>query len=212
MYSLPQFMEKNEEAVKDFMREHPFAMLIAQSSTYPVATQVPLLIEETEGKLYLTGHIKRQTDHHKALAQNPNVLCIFSSAHAYISASWYINPQNVSTWNYMSVHAKGSLEFLDEEELLDMLQKITAHFENNDASPASYHHLPTDYVNKLSKAIIGFRVDVKELDHVFKLSQNRDEKSYRNIIEQLETGDGDAQAVAVEMKRREESLFQSNKS
>jgi transcriptional regulator len=207
MYHLPYFTEKNEAVVKEFMKQHPFATVIGQSSTYPVATQIPLLIEEADGKLFFKGHIMRQTDHHKAFVQNPQVLCLFTSGHSYVSASWYTNPQTASTWNYMTVHAKGVLEFLGEEDLLDILEKTTAHFENDPNSPGSFHYLPSDYIAKLSKAIVAFRIEVKELDHVFKLSQNRDEKSYRNIIQHLEKRDLEAQIIAEEMKKREESLF-----
>ena len=35
------------------------------------------------------------------------------------------------------------------------------------------------------KAIIAFEIEVTSMDHVFKLSQNRDEKSYDNIIEKV---------------------------
>ncbi len=212
MYSLPHFQEKNEEAIKEFIRQHPFATMVGNSSTYPVATQIPLLIEEAEGKLFLKGHIMRQTDHHKSFAQNPHVLCLFSGPHAYVSASWYTNPQTASTWNYMTVHAKGVLEFLNDEELLEVLEQTTGLFENNPHSPAAYHGLPKDYVNKLSKGIVAFRIEVKELAHVFKLSQNRDERSYHNIIEQLEKGDKDARLIAEEMKKRKEDLFQKNRT
>ena len=36
------------------------------------------------------------------------------------------------------------------------------------------------------KAIIAFEVEVMEIDNVFKLSQNRDEESFHNIIAQLQ--------------------------
>ena len=149
----------------------------------------------------------RHSDHHKAFEENPNALCVFTGPHAYVSASWYTKPQNASTWNYMSVHAKGKLRFLGQDDLLHILEETTRHYENNDESPASYHHLPHDYVERLSKAIVGFEIEVVALDHVFKLSQNRDETSYGNIITQLEKGDAEAKGVAAEMKQRQQSLF-----
>lgn len=189
------------------MREHSFAMLIGSKDDLPVATQVPMLLEERGDQLFLQGHIMRNSDHHKAFEANPNALCVFTGAHAYISASWYTQPQNVSTWNYMSVHAKGKMRFLDQEDLLTILEKTTRLYENNDASPAAFHRLPKDYVEKLSKAIIGLEIEVTALDHVFKLSQNRDQTSYGHIITQLEKGDAEARGVAAEMKQRQQSLF-----
>ena len=210
MYSLPYFKEKDEKTVYNFIRQHPFALVVGQSSTYPVATQIPLLIEEIEGKLFLKGHIMRHTDHCKAFEQNQNVICVFTGAHSYISASWYGNPQVASTWNYMSVHAKGVLQFLNHEELLSILQETTDQFENDKASPASYHHLPADYVDRLSKAIVAFSIEVKELEHVFKLSQNRNVQDFHSIMQQLKEGDNEAQTIAAEMAKRTDQLFSSS--
>jgi transcriptional regulator len=53
------------------------------------------------------------------------------------------------------------------------------------------------------KAIVGFRIAVDSVDNVFKLSQNRDEVSQKNIIEQLKKrGDGNSVAIAEEMEKR----------
>ena len=207
MYSLPQFKETDPDKIKAFLQQHSFAMLIGCKEGVPVATQVPLLIEERGERLIFQGHIMRNTDHHKALESNPNALCVFTGPHAYVSASWYTKPQNASTWNYMSVHASGKVQFVDHEGLLSILEKTTRYYENNDHSPASFHNLSSDYIERLSKAIVGFEIEVTSLEHIFKLSQNRDETSYGNIISQLEEGDAEAKGVAIEMKQRQQSLF-----
>jgi transcriptional regulator len=149
----------------------------------------------------------KQTDHHKAFEKNKNVLVVFSGAHAYVSASLYENKQQASTWNYQAVHVKGELNFLDEEELLLMLKELTAHYENNETSPSLYKHLPSDYVNRLSKAIVAFEIKVTSIDHVFKLSQNKDEKSYQNIMDAFNKGNSDEQSIATEMSKRKDQLF-----
>ncbi|MBD0377308.1 MAG: FMN-binding negative transcriptional regulator, partial [Flavisolibacter sp.] len=70
MYHLPYFKEQNPEVVKQFIRQHPFAMLIVCNKNRPVATQVPLLVEEENNRMQLKGHIMKNTDHHKAMLQN----------------------------------------------------------------------------------------------------------------------------------------------
>lgn len=207
MYDLPHFKEPDPHRIRAFMQQHPFATVIGCFNNQPVATQVPLLIEERSGNTFLKGHIMRNTDHHKAFAQNSQVLCLFSGAHSYVSASWYANPQVGSTWNYMNVQARGTLTFLPEGSLIQILKDLTTHFENNTASPASFENLPHEYVQRLVKAIIGFEIEVTELNHVFKLSQNRDAESYHNIIRQLQKGDADARAIAIEMQQRTGQLF-----
>jgi transcriptional regulator len=206
MYNLPYFKETDHQMVLDFIRQHPFAMLIGSSNNLPVATQVPVFIEKREGKLFLKGHIMRNTDHHKSFIENENVLCVFTGPHTYVSASWYSNPQTASTWNYMSVHAKGKLSFVGQDDLLKLLNETTTHFENNPSSPASFENLPDEYVQKLIKAIVGFEIEVTSIDNVFKLSQNRDQQSYQEIIRQL-SSQKDGKEIAEEMIKREGKLF-----
>lgn len=211
MYSFPYYKENNNVMVQAFLRKYPFAVLMGcDASGNPVATQVPLLIKEKEGQLFFYGHVMRNTDHHKAFKQNPNVLALFTGPHTYVSASWYSNPQQGSTWNYMTVQAKGLLRFLDEAALISILQETTTQFENNENSPASFHQLPDEYVQKLVKAIDGFEIAVTQMENTFKLSQNRDEKSYHNIIQQLQKGDEAAQQIAAEMQARASQLFNSS--
>ncbi|HEU4469568.1 MAG TPA: FMN-binding negative transcriptional regulator [Flavisolibacter sp.] len=209
MYNLPYFKEKDEAAVLAFIQEHPFAFIAGCSEEgRPVATQIPVFIEERDGGLYLTGHMMRQTDHHKAFEKNREVLCVFTGHHSYVSATWYTNPHQASTWNYMSVHVKGRMSFLPEEALIDVLQKTSLHFEqNNSSSSTVYSNLPPEYRDRLLKAIVAFEVQVTAIDNVFKLSQNRDRESYGQIIARLEEQDAGARGVANEMKKRESGLF-----
>lgn len=189
------------------MKQYPFAMVMGvDADQKPVATQIPFLFAEKDGDLYLRGHIMKGNDHHRAFSSNPNVLAVFTGPHCYVSASWYENKQQASTWNYMSVHAKGEITFLEDDALLQMLDELTTYYEGT-GSPSLYKDLAPEYVQRLTKAIVGFEIKVTSLDHIFKLSQNRDQKSFENIIERLSAGNADEQAVSAEMIKRKEQLF-----
>lgn len=209
MYDLPYHKEKNENTVKEFIDKYPFAFLTGcDQENKPVATQVPVFIEEKEGRKILRGHIMRKTDHHKAFIQNKNVLVVFTGHHTYVSGTWYSNPHTPSTWNYMSVQIKGVISFLDDESLMDVLRMTTLHFENNNhKSETIYDNLPSDYTQKLMKAIVAFEIEVKEIDTVFKLSQDRDAKSYENIIKRLKKQDEAGKVIAAEMEKRTKEVF-----
>ncbi|MDP2724351.1 MAG: hypothetical protein Q8O72_16490 [Bacteroidales bacterium] len=56
-------------------------------------------------------------------------------------------------------------------------------------------------------AIVAFEIEVKEIDTVFKLSQDRDAESYQNIIKMLKTQDEDARVIAGEMEKRAKVFF-----
>lgn len=209
MYKLSPYQESNRLEVLSFMRRHPFVLLTGvDKSNQPVATQVPVLVEERDTKIWLVGHLMKNTDHHKAFEQNSNVLCVFTGPHAYVSATWYANPHQASTWNYLAVHAKGTIRFTGDEGLKDILQKTTLHFENGATdSTTVFGNLPEAYTARLLPAIVGFAVEVTALENVFKLSQNRDEESYQRIMEMLAGGNEGARTVAGEMQKRKEAIF-----
>lgn len=144
----------------------------------------------------------KKTDHHLAFEKNNDVLVVFNGPHAHISASWYTNPVMGSTWNYMVVHANGKIKFKDEQGTYNAVKDITNKYEGPE-STAAFDKLPATYVEHMVKAIVGFTIEVEKLDNVFKLSQNRDEKSQKNIIKELKKrGDTNSGMIAAEMEHR----------
>jgi transcriptional regulator len=101
----------------------------------------------------------------------------------------------------MSVQARGIIRFADEKALREILQRTTDYFEANPHSGSNYHDLSEEYINRLIPAIVAFEIEVTQLDATFKLSQNRDEKSFQQIMEKLKEQGGDAEKVAEEMGR-----------
>jgi transcriptional regulator len=209
MYNIPYFKDTNEQRVIEFMEQHPFITLIGSfANGQPIATQVPVLIIKKEDGFYLQGHIMRNTDHHKAFIENTKALAIFTGASAYVSATWYSHTQMGSTYNYMSVHVAGELRFLQQEEFVQFMRNFTLHFEKgNENSATIYDNLPADYIDKLMPAIIGFEIKADKIEHVFKLSQNRDEASYESIIEKLSNQGGQSAVIANEMIKRKQELY-----
>lgn len=210
MYNYPHYKEHDKEKIITFMRDHPFVTLIGSDNSGRIeATQIPVLVEEKGGRLFIYGHIARKSDHHQAFEENPNVLALFTGPHTYVSGTWYSgNPQQASTWNYIAIHARGQIKFLDETALIELLKKLSLHFENNNTESSTiYDNLPLDYKEKLIKAILAFEIEVTEMDNVHKLSQNRDEKSYDNIVQQLKKQEGDGREIGDLMEKRKEKVF-----
>jgi transcriptional regulator len=211
MYNLPYFKEEDKAIVLQFVKDYPFAFLSGcDSNSKPVATQAPVFIDERDGKIFLSGHIMKNTDHHKAFLQNENVLAVFTGPHTYVSATWYDNPHQASTWNYMSVHVKGKISFGGGGELIAILKRLTLHYENNNRdSTTIFDNLPPVYLEPLMKAIVSFEIEVVSMENVFKLSQNRNEKSYDNIIQELKKQEGDGEKIAEIMEQRKSKVFSS---
>ncbi len=204
LYDLPYHKEHDAQAIKEFIERHPFAFLIGcDAGSRPVATQVPVFIDERGGRTVLSGHVMKGTDHHRAFFRNENVLVVFAGSHAYVSATWYSDPNIPSTWNYMSVHARGTIKFLDDAGLEAVLQKTSLHFEGYDErSPTVFGNLPVEMRTKLSRMIVAFEIEVTDIDTVFKLSQDRDAESHRNIIERLKERGDNGREIADEMEKR----------
>jgi transcriptional regulator len=202
MYKLPYYTETDIATITSFIKENPFAIIAGLGDDYPVASHIPIALEEKDGKIFLHGHIMKKTDHHLAFEKNNNVLVIFTGPHCYISAGWYTNTLTASTWNYMTVHAKGKLFFTDDAGTVEAIKAVTERFEGTNTA-ASFDKLSDEYINTMVKAIIGFTIEVEDMDAVFKLSQNRDAASKQNIIAQLKKrGDDNAAAIANEMEKR----------
>lgn len=202
MYKFPYYTEADTEKVIAFMQKVSFAAIIGGGDEYPVATHIPLELERKDGKILLSGHLMKKTDHHLAFTKNEQVLVIFNGPHAHISASWYTNPAMGSTWNYMVVHAKGRIRFTDEEGTYEAVKRITNKYESAE-SAASFDKLPQDYIDSMVKAIAGFTIEVESIDNTFKLNQNRDAESQQNIIAELKKrGDYYSKMVAEEMEKR----------
>lgn len=206
MYKFSYFTEQDQQKIIDFMKENAFALITGIGETYPVATQIPLAIKIIEGKIFLEGHLMKKTDHHLAFEKNNNVLVLFTGPHCFVNANWYTNPKMGSTWNYMTVHAKGKITFMDEAGTRNAVKAVSDKYAGTDTT-SSYDSLPKEYIDHMVKAILGFTIEVEALDNVFKLSQNRDEASQKNIIEQLrKRGDANSAAIAVEMEKRAPSI------
>jgi transcriptional regulator len=144
----------------------------------------------------------RKQDHTIAFENNNNVLVIFSAPSAFVSANWYTTKNMGSTWNYQTVHARGKVEIKDEQHLRNLLTELTLHFEKDPDAPTQVKNLSNEYMEQNMKAIYSFDIVVQDLQHVFKLSQNRDEASQANIQAELNNGDAACKYMAAAMANK----------
>lgn len=203
MYKLSHFTETEQAVVIEFMNQNSFVLVTGFGEKYPVATQIPVEVEIKDGIIFLSGHIMKKTDHHTAFIANENVLVVFTGAHCYVSASWYANPQTASTWNYMTVHAKGKIMFTDEEGTYEAVKAVTNKYEGRETI-AAFNNMPKEYILQHIKAIVGFTIEVESVENVFKLSQNKMREEKIHIINNLRkrnSSDDDLE-IANEIEKR----------
>jgi transcriptional regulator len=197
---IPKYAENNEvPAIIDFIKHHAFGILVSQSEYKLVATHIPLEFSTDNTKLF--GHISKANPQWKNFNNSAEVLAIFTGPHAYISSSWY-DHENVPTWNYIAAHVYGKISIIEGEELYQSLKRLTDKYEASSSKPISVEGMSPEYVRKSIKGLVGFEIEITNIEAAYKLSQNRDQKNHQRIIQELEKReDENSLRVAEEMRR-----------
>jgi transcriptional regulator len=200
MYIPELYKNENQEDIQNFIHQNGFGILVNQTNGKLWATHIPLLLEEKDGKQILVGHVSKINPQVESFQVNDEVLAIFSGAHSYISSSWY-DHENVPTWNYLAVHVYGKLTIYNHEQAVDSLKRLVDKYEAKSKNPIRIEDLSSKTMRE-ARGIIAFEIEITAIEAQKKLSQNRDDKNYKNIISELEkTNDTQAIAIANEMKK-----------
>ncbi len=207
MYIPRRYEEKDLETIHAFIRENSFAILISVKDGMPMGTPIPLLLEKDgDGRDILMGHISRGNEQKLTLTEGAKVLAIFPGPHAYISPRWYTQ-MKVPTWNYVSVHVYGTVAIVEGEALRAALSRLMNNYEHGMPRPVQMEEIPEKELNADMRGIVGFQILIEDIQAAYKLSQNRDEQSFHQVIGQLEQGDEVARNVAAEMGKVGKRLF-----
>jgi transcriptional regulator len=186
---IPKFFKVTDiNEIKEFIKTNSFGTLITTKKGRPIATHLPLELKEKGGEVYITGHLAYGNPQWRTLETSEECLVIYQGAHAYISSSWYEN-ENVPTWNYQAVHVYGTGMLLSEEELKQELTTMLQKYENHRENPVLWDKLSPELLNRELKGIVGIQIKVNETQAAFKLSQNRNDRDYDQIIDKLKMED-----------------------
>lgn len=183
MFNPKPFKVEDYQEQIAFIKAHPFVTLITSKGDVPYASQIPITISEVDDTLILSGHLANANPQLKTLDQNADVLVLFTGPHAYVSSSWY-KEEEVSTWNYQSAQLRGDCTLMSEDELMNELKQLTNKYEEGRVNARTFDTL-SDTVLKQAKGITGFKIKVNDLQVKFKMSQNRSDADYQNIVEHL---------------------------
>ena len=190
----------------EVMRANSFAILFGPlaggDASHPsVATHLPLVVKDEGEHGVLEGHFARANQHWSALA-NRETLVVFPGPHSYVSPTLYAESLSVPTWNYIAVHAYGTLELVEDDAgkraLLDGLIQA-----NEPAYAEHWRSLPEGFRRTMLVGIVGFRIPIARIEGKFKLSQNRPAGDRQTVHDAQATGSPDQQSLAAWMKRLE---------
>ena len=201
MYVPDIYKNEDPEQINDFLRNNAFGILVNRNYGKLWATHTPMELDKNaDGKDVLYGHVSRENPQWQSFASGEQVLAIFNGPHSYISSSWY-DHENVPTWNYIAVHVYGKIRIVEGDIVINFLKKLIDKYESGSEYPISLENLSPEMLLQ-ARGIVCYEIEIEEIHAVNKMSQNRDDKNFKNIVAELEkTGNPDAIAVAEEMKK-----------
>ena len=178
------FREENQEKLQQYINEYSFGVLVVADSDGIDANHLPFHFSASEG--YPAGmlrcHVARVNPVWQRIENGASVLVIFQGPDAYVSPSWYKTKSEtgrvVPTWNYLAVHAQGKGSIFQEHAWLkEHLYQLTDLHESSRENPWSVDDAPTEFTNRLVKAIVGIEVQIETLTGQVKASQNHPERN-----------------------------------
>ncbi|MGA2728387.1 MAG: FMN-binding negative transcriptional regulator [Terracidiphilus sp.] len=210
MYT-PKFNQVTDCAVLlEAMRDNSFAILFGpldplvrldgpQPNLSPTATHLPLVVKDEGEHGVIEGHFAKANRHWQSLAGH-ETLVVFSGPHSYVSPTLYTEPLSVPTWNYIAVHAYGTMELIEDEDGKDALLKglIALH---EPAYAQQWREMPAGFRRTMLAGIVGFRIVISRIEGKFKVSQNRSETERQNVRTAHAAGTPDQQSLAAWMQR-----------
>ncbi|MBB6238049.1 transcriptional regulator [Pedobacter sp. AK013] len=178
------FKFDNQSEQIAFMKRYSFATIITSHNNLPIATQLPFVVNEKNGKVLISGHFAKANEQVKYIEQYTSLI-IFAEPHAYISPSHYEKHESVPTWDYISVHAYGKAHIIsDEKAKEEALKEMIRYYEKEYL--LQWDSLSEKFKQGMMQGIVAFEMEVNNIQGKKKLSQNKSEQERKNIVAQLE--------------------------
>lgn len=208
MYNPRHFEETRLDVLHQLMQAEPFGALVTLSSAGLEANHLPFEVDTSVGAFgTLRGHVSRANAIWRETRTDVEALAIFQGPQRYVTPSWYPSKAEtgkvVPTWNYVVVHAYGTLRFIDDPAWLRaQVERLTLRHEAGRDQPWQVSDAPEDYVAGLVKGIVGFEMTVTRLAGKWKVSQNRAAADRAGVTTGLRAEADPASAVMADLVER----------
>jgi transcriptional regulator len=178
----PAHATADPDAVRDLVRENPWATIVSSNDGRLVASHYPVLLDEDAAGLALLTHVGRPDEEAHGFGDT-EVMVIVQGRHGYVSPSWYgPDATRAPTWNFSVAHLYGMPEVLGHDENLATLTRLVERFERAVEEPL---YLDQEWGREISKGTVGLRIPVGRFVCKRKLSQDKDDLSRRQVIAAL---------------------------
>jgi transcriptional regulator len=196
MYIPTHFREDRVDVLHEAIRSAGPATLVSMTPDGLFASHAPLMLDPDPAPYgTLIGHLARANPHANIADPSVQTLVIFHGPNGYITPSYYPTKRQhgkvVPTWNYVAIHAYGTLQaFDDPDRLLDVVTRLTVQHETERSQPWAVSDAPADFIQGMLRGIYGIALPIVRLEGKIKMSQNRPEADRDGVITGLR---GDAQ-------------------
>jgi transcriptional regulator len=188
MHPAKPFQVDDRETLLAFIRQHPFVTIAAAVRGRPFVAQTPVVIRELHfGEVALDFHLSRGNVLAAHIVQGFRAVVLATGPDAYVSPDWYESADQVPTWNYLSAEAEGRVAPLNDDELVTLLDDLSAQEEAHLAPkpPWTRAKMSRGRFEALTRGIIGARLTVDRLEGTFKLSQNQGAADRAGVVAAL---------------------------
>jgi transcriptional regulator len=205
MYVPGHFKQEDVVVLHEALRERAFATLVTSTADGLEASHVPMVLDADPRPFgTLVGHVARASPQWRTARTDVPALAIFLGPDAYVSPAWYPTKQDtgkvVPTWNYVAVHATGTLRFFeDADRLLALVTRLTEAHEAGRPNAWAVTDAPADYVQTMLKAIVGFELTITRLEGKWKMSQNRPAADRAGVITGLTQEGGPTESAVAKL-------------
>ncbi len=155
-----------------FVRDRAFGQLTMNSPDGLLAAHVPVLLSDNAATLDL--HLVRSNPILRHLSDPQPILLAITGPDGYVSPDWYGVDDQVPTWNYAAVHLHGTLEKLPQDQIRDVLDRQSAHFESQLPKPPwTTAKMTPEVLEKMMRQIVPCQITITDIQSTFKLNQNK---------------------------------------
>lgn len=190
MYIPSAFSETDVQMLLEFIKRYPLGLLISFGQSGLLASPIPFLYRENNGRPMLVSHLARANPHWKDLLGLKECLVVFQGIDGYVTPSWYPSKQTthkvVPTWNYEMVQIKGVPKVVESADWLrGLVGDLTDSMEAARKSPWRVDDAPPDFIDSQLRAIVGLEIDITAIQGKWKMSQNRPTDDAKGVVRGL---------------------------
>ena len=212
MYQPPHFREDRLEVQHALIHAHPLGLLITAGPGGLQANHIPFLVDANGAERgTMRAHLARANPQMTELAAVAECMVAVQGPQAYISPSLYPTKHEhgkaVPTWNYITVHAWGRPQVIDDTAWLRrQVDDLTLHQEGSRPAPWYVSDAPEPFVASQLRGIVGIEIPIARIEGKWKVSQNRPASDQAGVVAGLRGSGGDAEIMAALVAERGKTI------